>query len=608
MSSLCGWLSFENPSRGTGDAVVRAMCRALKVHSGQVRAHWSFEDLSLGTLDLPAAEPLEVRYAPAVSHDERFYLWMCGEAYAGGAAIDIPQLRHSRTMAFRKSLLEEILRHGPEIVSSLDGVYVIVFWDAQEKNLVVLNDRFASLPLYWSCNAQGFAFASGVRGVLMAPAVNAEPDGEAIREQVTFGGFRLADRTNVASVKLVPPATIISVKDNHPHLRKYQQWPLPPMMKHYSLSDLVDKVHLLWQQSIERRLSDEGKPGQMLSGGLDSRAVLAEASPRLSGWTSITWGVPNCDDVRFAQRAAKAMGVNWLYCPPYQSKKPDWLERRSAYIQQTDGLMQLADLFFVESLPLVVDALDVNFTGHPGCVVCGTLYYDIIDAPTLIQQMPYYATKISWPYQKALDWAEGAVAALGSARANYAIFEHKFPQAIIQIFNVFSPWMQVRHPFLDYELFDFYAALPMPYRKQVYYRMLQKFYPGCYRSIPWQRTGMPVWAPDTLIQLERVRRFACRNVQLALQRCGIPVTIRTRYYQLEDVFWRTPDAYNRIKETIMRPGSLCCQIFGREVIASLLKEWFEFANAPIQVIGALYVYEAYFRDLSSHLSAARIEE
>ena len=78
---------------------------------------------------------------------------------------------------------------------------------------------------------------------------------------------------------------------------------------------------------------------------------------------------------------------------------------------------------------------------------------------------------------------------------------------------------------------------------------------------------------------------------------------RIHYYTDDAVFWRTPEARARIEGTILRPESLCCEILGREAVAGVVRDWFDRAAAPTPVIGAMYVYETYHRDLSAQLRA-----
>jgi hypothetical protein len=45
-------------------------------------------------------------------------------------------------------------------------------------------------------------------------------------------------------------------------------------------------------------------------------------------------------------------------------------------------------------------------------------------------------------------------------------------------------------------------------------------------------------------------------------------------------------------------------VFGRQAVTSVVRDWFERHHGPTQVIGALYVFESYHRDLAATLRAA----
>ena len=46
-------------------------------------------------------------------------------------------------------------------------------------------------------------------------------------------------------------------------------------------------------------------------------------------------------------------------------------------------------------------------------------------------------------------------------------------------------------------------------------------------------------------------------------------------------------------------------VFGEAAVKATLDDWFERLAQPTQVLGAMYVFEAYHRDLSATLRAAR---
>ena len=604
MTVLCGWLPAEPESDGS--AVVAAMGRALRTNPTQTWACWHVPGLAVGLLELPGPQPAAEQYTPAVGAG-RYHLWMAGEAFGGNGFVDVPGVDHTRTLTFRQQLLAVLIAHGADALADLDGEYQIVLWDAHERCLLLINDRFGGLPLYWARSSCGFAFAGGVRGVLMAPGVAADPDPEALREAVTFGGFRLGDRTNVAAVKMLPGANVMTVRGRSATARRYWDWKILRSVAARPMPAIIESVHDLWQQAVHRRVSGAQRPGQTLSGGLDSRAVLAEAAPQAPRWTAITYGVVGCDDARWARQAAEAVGATWVFHPLYSGRDPDWLDYRTRAILSTDGLIQLGDLMHLETLPLQAALLDVHLSGYIGDAVSGSTFNAVTTAEDVMPNMPWYGTRCGMGWSEALTRMTELVADLDGAPARFALFEHKLPQSTNRWTAAWRPWLRVRKPFVDYAFFDFCQGLPATVRgeQELHERWLRSRYPVCFASIPNQKTGMPVLTPNWRVQLERAKRFTWRRVQPWLARLGWPAQPRVRAYQNDEVFWRKPESRDRIAGTILRPGSLCVDILGREEVASVVGDWFERAAAPAQVIGALYVYEAYHRDLPAHLDAAR---
>jgi asparagine synthase (glutamine-hydrolysing) len=563
--------------------------------------------LSIGLLELPEAESPAERYAPAVTPDGRYHLWMVGEAFDGGGFVEVLDPVYSRTLHFRRLLLLNLLGRGVDAIAKLDGEYQIVLWDARDRILVLLNDRFGGIPLYWSRSPKGFAFAGGVRGILMAPGIRCDPDPEAIREAVTFGGYRLGDRTNVVAVKMVPGASVVTVREAHTTFRRYWRWADLPARPSGSIDGLIDEAQSLWQRAIRLRLSGATRPGETLSGGLDSRAILAEAAQVTPTWTAITYGLAGCDDARYARRAAEAMGVTWVFHHLYSGRNPDWLDVRTSYVQEVDGLIDLTDLMHLEVLPLQSALMDLYLSGYIGDAVSGPTFNDVVTSADVLRYLPFYETRVGLSRAAALARVEEQVSALDGAPARFAVFEHKLPQSTNRISAACRSWLRLRKPFVDYAVFDFWQSLPSELRgrDRLYERWLRSRYPVCFREIPNQKTGLPILAPSWRLALARGRRLAWRTIQPSLVNLGLSARPRLRYYHADQVFWRVPQTRERIEGMILRQGSLSCEIFGRESVLAVLSDWFDRLAVPTQVIGALYVYEAYHSDLQRHLDAAR---
>ena len=78
-----------------------------------------------------------------------------------------------------------------------------------------------------------------------------------------------------------------------------------------------------------------------------------------------------------------------------------------------------------------------------------------------------------------------------------------------------------------------------------------------------------------------------------------------RSFHPDDRFWSQPAERAEIEGTILRHGSISCDVFGRARVVQTLRDFFDRRACPVQVIGALYVFERYHQSLGASLAAAR---
>jgi asparagine synthase (glutamine-hydrolysing) len=605
MSFLFGWIGSRGDPRAR--EVVGQMSRVLRTSDAEASAAWIFEGGAIGLMASPTEKEI-CQGQPTVSSDGRYSLWVAGEMFSSASLrVAVHDPASVTRVEFRRALLQACLNDFDATVAALDGEYHIAIWDARDRVLTLANDRFGGLPLYYASTSQetpGWSFAGGVRGVLMAPGVSADPDADALAEAVTFGGFRLGDRTQIASIKMLSGGTIVSVSDRRPRFRRYWDWSRIPDTPFADRRAVIEEMWRLWQKAVASRLAGAQRPGQTLSGGLDSRAILAEAAPRVPIWTAITYGEPDCDDARYARQAVDAIGAEWYFHRLYQ---PDWLDTRTSFVQATDGLIDLVDLMHLEALPLQVEHLDVHLSGFIGDAVSGPTFHDVKTAEDVLRVLPYYGTPLGLPPGPALDVARRLVAGLGTAPARFALFDHKIPQSTNRWTSAWRPWISVRKPFVDYDFFDFCQGLPVEARGngRIYEEFLIRAYPDCFARIPNQKTGVPAYSPAWRAVLAKVRRRAWKVAQPPLRSLGLPDHPHIRTYHLDDEHWRSQAARHRIVSTILRPDSFCCAALGRSNVEEALNAWFDRREGPIQPIGAMYVAEVYHRDLPHTLREAR---
>ena len=597
--------------RGRMDAILGAsvagpLLGALRTTGDERAAWWQAGPLVVAMTDLGGVAALGDGAAPAVIGDD--VLWLSGEVLAAHGPLEGVTATTSRLMPFRMALLADVRARGDAAIRDLDGEFVAVRWRANA-HLTVWTDRFGALPLFHAAWADGVVLATTVRAALCCPGADPAPDLDALREAVSFGGFRLGNRTNVRAVKTVAAATAVTVApDLAVATAPYWRWRDIQRAAPASLEEAVHETARLWAQAIARRLDGLVRPGQTLSGGLDSRAILAEAAPRAPAWRAITYGVPRADDVRYAEAAARVAGVPCDALGLYAGGDPRWLEIRSALIQSTDGLIELGDLMHGEALDAVAEAMDGLVSGYIGDAVVGPTFNDVTTPAGVLGALPFYGGRLGMSEPDALALAARLISAEHGASARFVLFDHKLPQSTNHTHG--SLWrtrVRIRRPFLDHDFFDWCQGLDVGWRgeRDLQTNWLLRSWPRLFGSVPWQKTGVPVGASRLRVQVARAGRFAQRVAARALHPVGVVVPARQRAFTDDARYWRAPGVRERIAEPIRGPGALAHRIWGEATVGALLDDWEGAADAPAQVIGALYVFEQYHRGLASALSVCR---
>jgi asparagine synthase (glutamine-hydrolysing) len=76
---------------------------------------------------------------------------------------------------------------GCDCVQQLRGMFAFALWDERRQRLVLARDRFGKKPLLYALTGEGLTFASEIKAMLQDPAVNAEVDETALHHYLTYG-------------------------------------------------------------------------------------------------------------------------------------------------------------------------------------------------------------------------------------------------------------------------------------------------------------------------------------------------------------------------------------------------------------------------------------
>ena len=197
---------------------------------------------------------------------------------------------------------------GENAFKQLNGSFCIAIYSLDSHELLLVNDRFSSRPIFYHLTKKGtLLFGTQLSSILRSPEVPRELDMHSIFEFFTFQRV-LGTRTFYKDIKVLPPATVLHYQNGNISLIPY--WELSYKEERRSEKYYVNKLVEALKKSVMRRTKGNYRLGILLSGGLDSRTVLFASDKKMVCFTA---GDFENREVKIAKRIACARGCRHIF-------------------------------------------------------------------------------------------------------------------------------------------------------------------------------------------------------------------------------------------------------------------------------------------------------
>jgi asparagine synthase (glutamine-hydrolysing) len=271
-------------------------------------------------------------------------LLFSGEDFADQADVDALRTRGhefgSDDASYLVHLYEEV---GCAFLEKLNGWFSGVLLDLREQKFVLFNDRFGVNRIYYHEDSRGFYFSSEAKALLKILPSTRQLHVRSLGEILCCEAV-LQNRSLFSGISLLPPgaAWVFSRGEAVKKKTYFKQeaWESQP---EFSESEFYEKLKETWPRVLSKYFLGNQPIGLSLTGGVDSRMILAWA-PRLPGTLPCyTWGgkYRDCADVKIARRVAKLCQQPHHTIPvegEFLSEFPT-LAERAVYI--SDGTMDV---------------------------------------------------------------------------------------------------------------------------------------------------------------------------------------------------------------------------------------------------------------------------
>ncbi|MFP6755577.1 MAG: asparagine synthase (glutamine-hydrolyzing) [Alphaproteobacteria bacterium] len=213
-------------------------------------------------------------------------------------------------------LVNGYLHWGADLFPRLNGMFAFAIYDRRKGEMILARDRFGEKPLYYSKHANLLVFASEINALLQHPALDTEIDMLSVQKYFSYG-FIPAPRTPYKKIEKLQGGRwlkydIASGRCSENCFYRFRIEPDRTLEKR-SLSSTAEEFESILQTTIQRRLQADVPVGLLLSGGIDSTAVLALSSqlgPAAKKKTfTIGFHEKSYDESGFARQAADLFGA-----------------------------------------------------------------------------------------------------------------------------------------------------------------------------------------------------------------------------------------------------------------------------------------------------------
>lgn len=316
MTGIAGF--FGDTNNHDKNKLVKDMADSLKFKLRDEIDFWENDNIALARVH---HNFINFEKQPIVNSQKNLYIIMDGEIF-DCQEIKNKLIQLGYQFQYKDNDAELCLNiyqeYGEEGFKNLNGAFIICIYDKNNKELIIVNDRFAAYNIFYTKSESGqFIFCTLLNPILNIPGIKKEINPLSVFEFFSFQRILSTD-TFLNNIKILEPATILKFKNKKIELKKYYN-------PHYSIEkfrekDLIEKVAQAFINSIDIRTKENYKYGILLSGGLDARTFLGACQKDIIAFTASD---NENREVKTARKIANAKGCRHIFLKRKQSHYAD---------------------------------------------------------------------------------------------------------------------------------------------------------------------------------------------------------------------------------------------------------------------------------------------
>lgn len=194
------------------------------------------------------------------------------------------------------------------LLPECNGTFCAAFFDPGAVRLWLIADKLGVRPIYYTEQDGVVYFATALRILEELAVLRKRMDVRGVTEIAAFG-YPLGERTPYTNITTIYPGEVVEFSP-HDGMRRFTYWRwdrLPPTTE--SPDTLPKALYQRFQNAVVRRLNNQKTVVSFLSGGLDSRCIVAILRDLGVIVHSLNFAPVGSEDFEFGHRIANKLGT-----------------------------------------------------------------------------------------------------------------------------------------------------------------------------------------------------------------------------------------------------------------------------------------------------------
>jgi asparagine synthase (glutamine-hydrolysing) len=353
------------------------------------------------------------------------------------------------------SHLVHMYEEDPLFFRELNGRFQGILNDRTAGITTLFNDRFGLQRIYYHESKEAFYFAAEAKAILAVRPELRKINAEAMGEYIACGCV-MENRTLFEGIRVLPPASSWTFRqaglEKKSSYFEPREWESQPSIQP---EDYYQRLESIFSGNLRRYFESDESMGMSLTGGLDTRMIMAWHKAAPGSLPCYSFGGPfrDCQDVLIARKVAQICGQTHQVIPvgsEFLSQFPKYAERTVYLTDCCADVNRASDLYANERAREIAP---MRMTGNYGSEVLRRTMPRQPNAPTPafkpVDPMPGLFRPEVLSY---IDFAKQTYqSALQTNAASFAVFRQA-PWHHFGLLALEQTQLGVRTPFLDRDL------------------------------------------------------------------------------------------------------------------------------------------------------------